>query len=145
MAAGTESPVVAPLSIQTHSPKVLSGPSGSFHELKPPSAEESLNVRDMTESARREERTKEQNEDCTIANITGPQWIPELTAAAAATTGLLSRETAAAIRSSSPDTLLIPTRRALDSSPTVFLWESRTTNVDVISISNTTRPVAVSR
>lgn len=40
---------------------------------------------------------------------------------------------------------VVPTRRGLDSSPAVFLWESRTTNVDVMSVSNTTRPVAVSR
>lgn len=39
----------------------------------------------------------------------------------------------------------VPTRRGLDSSPAVFLWESRTTNVDVMSVSNTTRPIAVSR
>lgn len=40
---------------------------------------------------------------------------------------------------------LVPTRRGLDSSPALFLWESRTTNVDIMSVSNTTRPVAVSR
>lgn len=39
----------------------------------------------------------------------------------------------------------VPTRRGLDSSPALFLWESRTTNIDVMSVSNTTRPVAVSR
>lgn len=38
-----------------------------------------------------------------------------------------------------------PTREGLGSSPSLFLWESRTTSVDVMSISNTTRPVAVSR
>lgn len=41
--------------------------------------------------------------------------------------------------------LMIPTRRELQSSPALFLWESRTTNVDVMSVSNTTRPVVVSR
>ncbi|CAN0284261.1 unnamed protein product, partial [Ectocarpus fasciculatus] len=40
--------------------------------------------------------------------------------------------------------LPVPTRRGLDSSPALFLWESRTTNVDVMSVSNTTRPVVVS-
>lgn len=39
----------------------------------------------------------------------------------------------------------VPTRLGLDSSPALFLWESRTTNVDVMCVSNTTRPVAVSR
>lgn len=39
----------------------------------------------------------------------------------------------------------VPTRRGLASSPALFLWESRTTNVDVMSVSNTTRPVVVSR
>lgn len=39
--------------------------------------------------------------------------------------------------------LVPPTRRGLDSSPALFLWESRTTNVDVMSVSNTTRPVVV--
>eukprot|EP00903_Cladosiphon_okamuranus_P010425 g9861.t1 len=38
----------------------------------------------------------------------------------------------------------VPTRRGLASSPALFLWESRTTNVDVMSVSNTTRPVVVS-
>lgn len=38
-----------------------------------------------------------------------------------------------------------PTREGLGSSPSLFLWESRTTSIDVMSISNTTRPVAVSR
>ncbi|CAM9792568.1 unnamed protein product, partial [Scytosiphon promiscuus] len=37
-----------------------------------------------------------------------------------------------------------PTRRGLNSSPALFLWESRTTNVDVMSVSNTTRPVLLS-
>lgn len=41
--------------------------------------------------------------------------------------------------------LPVPTRRGLDSSPALFLWESRTTTVDVMSVSNTTRPVVVSR
>lgn len=147
MAAGAESPVVAPLSIQTHRPVVLAGLSGSPHEPKPPSAEVMLNVRKWTENVSREERSEEQNGDGTTADVVGSHRVPELTvaAAAAATAGLLSREGAVAIRSSSPDTFLIPTRRALDSSPTVFLWESRTTNVDVMSVSNTTRPVAVSR
>ncbi|CAM9394532.1 unnamed protein product [Ectocarpus sp. 6 AP-2014] len=40
--------------------------------------------------------------------------------------------------------LPVPTRRGLDSSPALFLWESRTTTVDVMSVSNTTRPVVVS-
>lgn len=39
----------------------------------------------------------------------------------------------------------VPTRRGLDSSPALFLWESRTTSIDVMSVSNTTRLVAVSR
>lgn len=39
----------------------------------------------------------------------------------------------------------VPTWRGIDSSPALFLWESRTTNVDVMSVSNTTRPVVVSR
>lgn len=42
-------------------------------------------------------------------------------------------------------TVPVQTRRGLASSPALFLWESRTTNVDVMSVSNTTRPVAVSR
>lgn len=41
--------------------------------------------------------------------------------------------------------LPVPTRRGLDSSPALFLWESRTTTVDVMSVSNTTQPVVVSR
>lgn len=41
--------------------------------------------------------------------------------------------------------LQAPTRRGLDSSPALFLWESRTTSIDVMSVSNTTRPVAASR
>ncbi|CAM9975820.1 unnamed protein product [Ectocarpus sp. 4 AP-2014] len=40
--------------------------------------------------------------------------------------------------------LPVPTRRGLDSSPAPFLWESRTTTVDVMSVSNTTRPIVVS-
>lgn len=35
----------------------------------------------------------------------------------------------------------VPTRRGLVSSPALFLWESRTTSVDVMSVSNTTRVV----
>lgn len=42
-------------------------------------------------------------------------------------------------------TVPVPTRRGLASSPALFLWESRTTNVDVMSVSNTTRPAVVSR
>ena len=42
-------------------------------------------------------------------------------------------------------TVPVPTRRSLASSPALFLWESRTTNVDVMSVSNTTRPAVVSR
>lgn len=34
----------------------------------------------------------------------------------------------------------LPTRCGLNSSPVRFLWGSRTTNVDVMSVSNTTRP-----
>ncbi|CAM9876719.1 unnamed protein product, partial [Hapterophycus canaliculatus] len=41
-------------------------------------------------------------------------------------------------------TVPVPTRRGLGSSPALFLWESRTTSVDVMSVSNTTRPVVVS-
>lgn len=42
-------------------------------------------------------------------------------------------------------TVPVPTRRGLASSPALFLWESRTTNVDVMSVSNTTRPLVASR
>lgn len=34
----------------------------------------------------------------------------------------------------------LPTRCGLNYSPVRFLWGSRTTNVDVMSVSNTTRP-----
>lgn len=37
------------------------------------------------------------------------------------------------------------TRQGLDWSPALFLWENRTTNVDVMSVSNTTRPIMLSR
>ena len=40
---------------------------------------------------------------------------------------------------------VVPTRLGLDSSPALFLWESRTTNVDVMCVSNTTRPSTISR
>lgn len=57
-----------------------------------------------------------------------------------------SSTTAADLHSTVHDRAVpVPTRLGLDSSPALFLWESRTTNVDVMCVSNTTRPVAASR
>lgn len=73
----------------------------------------------------------------------GANSIPESTSATAGSSpdiAALCRNVSAVVPA-----LVVPTRRALGLSPALFLWESRTTNVDVMCVSNTTRPVAVSR